>query len=84
MKKSLLSMAIALLLVLVSLSGCESIKETLTPSDTATTPTYESAEITNEPPQHIHTFGEWAITKAATCQESGIQERSCTCGENSL
>lgn len=30
---------------------------------------------------HVHDFGEWTITKPATCQETGEQERYCSCGE---
>lgn len=32
-------------------------------------------------PPHTHSFGDWVITKAATCTESGKQERTCSCGE---
>ena len=31
--------------------------------------------------QHVHSFGNWAIIKTATCTEPGLQERSCSCGE---
>lgn len=27
-----------------------------------------------------HTFGEWAVTKAPTCTEKGVEERTCSCG----
>ncbi len=30
---------------------------------------------------HVHSFGEWIITKNATCTEFGVQERLCSCGE---
>lgn len=31
---------------------------------------------------HTHTFGEWAVVKAATCTEKGSEERVCSgCGE---
>ena len=30
---------------------------------------------------HTHEFGEWTITKAATCTEDGERERTCSCGE---
>ena len=30
---------------------------------------------------HTHCFGDWVITKSATCQEVGRQERVCDCGE---
>ena len=41
----------------------------------------EISESLSETPQHVHSFGEWTITKAATCTESGEQERICSCGE---
>lgn len=30
---------------------------------------------------HTHSFGNWTITKDATCTESGRKERVCSCGE---
>ena len=30
---------------------------------------------------HEHSFGEWTVTTAPTCTESGIESRSCACGE---
>ena len=30
---------------------------------------------------HIHAFGEWSVVKAATCNEEGVYERVCSCGE---
>ena len=29
---------------------------------------------------HTHRFGEWTVTKAATCTEEGSRERVCECG----
>ena len=34
-----------------------------------------------EPPVHEHVFGEWTVTKEATCTEAGERERVCECGE---
>jgi hypothetical protein len=31
---------------------------------------------------HVHQYGEWKTTKAATCTEKGIQTRTCVCGES--
>ena len=28
-----------------------------------------------------HSFGEWTVTKAATCTEKGEEQRTCACGE---
>ncbi|MBR6768575.1 MAG: hypothetical protein IKM34_03705, partial [Clostridia bacterium] len=44
------------------------------PPETSKTP--ESSEA-----PHIHAFGEWTITKDATCTVDGEQERICACGE---
>lgn len=30
---------------------------------------------------HTHTFGEWTVEKAATCEQAGSQYRVCACGE---
>ena len=30
---------------------------------------------------HQHTFGEWTVTKEATCTEAGEETRSCECGK---
>ena len=30
---------------------------------------------------HIHNFGEWSVTKNATCTEDGVKTRYCDCGE---
>ena len=30
---------------------------------------------------HEHIFGEWTVTREATCTEAGVETRSCECGE---
>ena len=35
----------------------------------------------NNKPVHIHEFGEWIITRSATCTADGTQTRYCSCGE---
>ena len=30
---------------------------------------------------HEHSFGEWTVTKEATCTEAGVETRTCECGE---
>ena len=32
-------------------------------------------------PEHTHNFGEWDVTKHATCTEDGTKVRYCSCGE---
>ena len=34
--------------------------------------------------EHIHSFGEWGVTKAPTCTEPGEEERVCSCGEKEV
>jgi len=36
---------------------------------------------TSEKTNHKHKYGEWTVTKPATCEEEGEQERVCECGE---
>ena len=31
---------------------------------------------------HKHNFGEWTVSKDATCTENGVRTRSCSCGES--
>ena len=35
-------------------------------------------------PLHNHMFGEWQITKEATCSENGEETRFCACGESEM
>ncbi|MBR5144500.1 MAG: hypothetical protein IKW53_05570, partial [Clostridia bacterium] len=35
----------------------------------------------NTTPEHTHSFGEWSVSKNATCTEDGIKVRYCDCGE---
>ena len=30
---------------------------------------------------HVHSFGEWEVTKPATCVTTGLETRTCECGE---
>lgn len=32
--------------------------------------------------EHTHTFGEWSVSKAATCTAKGEEKRTCECGES--
>ncbi len=41
----------------------------------------EQGEQGSTPAPHVHSFGEWKVTKEATCKKTGIKERSCACGE---
>ena len=46
----------------------------------ATTSTNNSSSTSNQQ-QHVHTYGNWVITKDPTCIETGIQTQSCSCGD---
>ena len=35
-----------------------------------------------QPEEHTHSYGEWRVTKEATCKEAGLKERKCTGCEN--
>ena len=35
----------------------------------------------NDSQVHVHSYGEWTITKIATCTMDGIKERDCSCGD---
>ena len=34
-----------------------------------------------DPDAHFHSFGDWSVTKEASCEAPGQQQRSCACGE---
>lgn len=36
---------------------------------------------TDKEQPHTHSFGEWIVTKSATCTQEGAQSRYCSCGE---
>lgn len=35
----------------------------------------------DEKKEHTHSYGQWTITQSATCTQTGVRERSCSCGE---
>lgn len=65
-----------ILFALLSLAACSSAVQT--PS---TTQSDKQTSEQNVPTQHVHSFGDWTVTKNATCTEAGEQERLCSCGE---
>lgn len=40
-----------------------------------------SVSAANNPKNHVHSYGEWSVEKAATCTTEGISVRYCDCGE---
>ena len=70
----------------ITVTGLASYDNTFTLSDgTAVAPRIrirDRADVVcgDKIPEHTHSFGEWTVTKAATCTEPGEQTRSCDCG----
>lgn len=46
-----------------------------------TTEEITAEETTSAPAPHEHLWGAWKVMKAPTCEETGYELRSCTCGE---
>ncbi len=69
MKKVLVFFVV--LVMCLSLVACENNQSLPTQSDT----------LDQFKTQHKHSFGKWTIVKDATCAETGMEERVCSCGE---
>ena len=65
--KTALLICLTLLACALMLTACDSGNEPQTPDGTTDS--------------HIHTFGEWTVTTAPTCDQEGVQTRTCACGE---
>lgn len=46
-----------------------------------TVSTIVSVSAVNNPKNHVHSYGEWSVEKAATCTTEGISARYCDCGD---
>ena len=68
MKKIFL--ATLILITLLLLAGCDTGS-----GSASTTPS------NNKTPAHVHAFGEWQTVIEPTCDEKGLEERVCECGE---
>lgn len=44
----------------------------------------EDEPSSEEPEEHVHSYGEWVTTKEATCTEDGEAERTCDCGDKEV
>lgn len=78
-KRGLPLLGVALLCVcLLAACGKKNTTTTLSP-DVTTGNDVTSAGDT--PTEHVHAFGDWAVTTAATCLTDGERSRSCACGE---
>ncbi|MBO5312973.1 MAG: leucine-rich repeat domain-containing protein [Clostridia bacterium] len=52
----------------------------LTSCDVVETPSGDSTNTGTSIP-HVHTYGDWIVTKEPTCTENGIKEQRCGCGD---
>ena len=69
----------------ITATGLSSYDNTFTLSDgTAVAPRIRIRDradvVCGDKVEHTHSFGEWTVTKAATCTEPGEQTRTCECG----
>ena len=69
----------------ITVTGLASYDNTFTLSDgTAVAPRIRIRDradvVCGDKVEHTHSFGEWTVTKAATCTEPGEQTRTCECG----
>ena len=60
-------------------AGGNGKSDTIKKNDGTVTP--GSGEIVPEDGSHAHSFGEWEVTKPATCVTTGMETRTCECGE---
>ena len=42
------------------------------------------ASCDKEEAEHTHTYGDWSVSKAATCAAKGEEKRTCKCGESEV
>ena len=76
--KTLLLLCLSLILCMAFLTSCNENNST-----DGTTGSNQSSEQEGNI-THTHSFGEWVITKEATCLADGAQERACACGEKEI
>lgn len=97
MKKLIFALFISLLVLTVLFTACkesdgdsdapqnesttvqtpQSDKNNNSESDSESKPSTEK----NDTSEHIHFYGEWHVTKSASCTENGTETRYCSCGE---
>ena len=75
-------------------SSTSPVQDTAKPSEKPIETTPERAETsaperdepeTTEPETvHTHAWGDWRMTKEATCTDAGVSERACACGETEM
>lgn len=78
-KRGLPLLGVALLCVCL-LAACGKKNTTTTQTPDVSTGNADTSAA-DAPTEHVHAFGDWTVTTAATCLTSGERERKCECGE---
>ena len=65
---------LVLLACTLVLTGCDEEEK---PNDT-------NDDVIDDGGEHVHAFGDWTVTKEATCTVDGTKERVCSCGEKEV
>ena len=73
-----------LALVCLAFIACGTTPADTTPATTTPPNTTPAATTPAETTAHTHSWGDWAVTKAATCTEAGEETRTCACGEKEI
>ena len=87
--KFTLLVCLVFLVCALMFTSCDRSDEAQPPSNTSDESIIEDSttgSVTNsttepETEAHVHVFGEWSVTKEATCTENGERERVCACGD---
>ena len=78
---------LVLLVFALMFTACDVADEPQTPDDMMDETTLDSVQ--DETPDgthkpggetHVHSYGEWIITRESTCSAQGSKERICDCG----
>lgn len=78
MKRNILNLA--LLVLSLSLLLCACGNETTTETKSVETKSTETKAAATSA-EHVHFFSSWETVKKATCTDTGLEERTCACGE---
>ena len=88
--KKILIVTLMCVLIVVVLASCNNVQLNQTTEITETIETTEThllsestdvTETTTETTYSPHLFGEWTVVAEPTCDETGLRERVCVCGE---
>ena len=86
--KKLISLVAITVAMLCLLASCNSFNKNPNPTPNPDPTPDDGSNVNPDSPNddsqdvHVHTFGDWTITKQATCGEEGLLSRTCSeCGE---